>query len=155
MTIVELRILPPLAIGRLGSSPEPLVNYTLEGDPEHPLDFRKIRGLETFVVDPQTGEVSLQTPGSVSFKDANGKIRPVAPFLEVFAVTDQGEGIPAAERGRVFERFTRGGRAVHGGTGLGLAIARWVVELHRGTIAVVDAPGGGCHIHVTLPLRAA
>jgi signal transduction histidine kinase len=73
----------------------------------------------------------------------------------VVAVADEGEGIPAAERGRVFERFTRGERAVDGGTGLGLAIARWVVQLHHGTIAVADPAGGGpgCHIHVTLPLR--
>ena len=72
------------------------------------------------------------------------------------AVADEGEGIPPAERHRVFERFTRGERAAGGGTGLGLAIARWVVQLHRGTIAVVDPERdrGGCHIHVTLPLQA-
>jgi signal transduction histidine kinase len=72
-------------------------------------------------------------------------------------VTDEGDGIPAAERSRVFERFTRGERAAGGGTGLGLAIARWVVELHGGTIRVADppapAPGArpGCRIEVTLP----
>jgi signal transduction histidine kinase len=75
------------------------------------------------------------------------------------AVSDEGEGIPAADRERVFERFTRGERAAGGGTGLGLAIARWVVQLHHGTIAVVEplAPSGnaGCHIHVTLPLQSA
>jgi signal transduction histidine kinase len=90
------------------------------------------------------------------------------------AVTDEGDGIPAADRERVFERFTRGERAADGGTGLGLAIARWVVQLHRGTIAVVDprslgdppgragapalnnrAAGPGCHIHVLLPLQPA
>jgi len=73
----------------------------------------------------------------------------------LLAVADEGEGIPRAERDRVFERFTRGERAGSGGTGLGLAIARWVVQLHRGTIAVVDPEGGhrGCHIHVTLPLQ--
>ncbi|AGZ46743.1 HAMP domain-containing sensor histidine kinase [Actinoplanes friuliensis] len=77
----------------------------------------------------------------------------------LLAVSDEGEGIPAAERARVFERFTRGERATDGGTGLGLAIARWVVQLHDGTIAVVDpasAPARdrpGCHIHVTLPLQ--
>jgi signal transduction histidine kinase len=54
------------------------------------------------------------------------------------AVADEGEGIPPADRDRVFERFTRGERATDGGTGLGLAIARWVVQLHQGTIAVVD-----------------
>ncbi|QYN21566.1 HAMP domain-containing sensor histidine kinase [Amycolatopsis sp. DSM 110486] len=73
-------------------------------------------------------------------------------------VRDEGPGIPAADRDRVFERFTRGERAGGGGTGLGLAIARWVVELHGGTIAVVEPPAGvgpgaapGCRIRVTLP----
>ena len=72
------------------------------------------------------------------------------------AVADEGAGIPPEERDRVFERFTRGERATGGGTGLGLAIARWVVQLHHGTIAVVD-PGRdpGCQIHVTLPLTTA
>ncbi len=73
----------------------------------------------------------------------------------LFAVADNGNGIPPTERDRVFERFTRGERASGGGTGLGLAIARWVVLMHHGTIAVVDpaqddgAPG--CHVHVRLP----
>ncbi|WP_203782882.1 sensor histidine kinase [Paractinoplanes rishiriensis] len=73
----------------------------------------------------------------------------------VVAVADEGEGIPAAERDRVFERFNRGERPDSGGTGLGLAIARWVVQLHRGTIAVVDPDRdrGGCHIQVALPLQ--
>lgn len=73
----------------------------------------------------------------------------------VFDVTDEGPGIPPAQRANVFDRFTRGGRATGGGTGLGLAIARWVVELHGGTIAVLDpampASGRGCRIRVTLP----
>ncbi|HWG98931.1 MAG TPA: ATP-binding protein [Pilimelia sp.] len=79
----------------------------------------------------------------------------------LFAVADQGDGIPADERDRVFERFTRGERATGGGTGLGLAIARWVVQLHGGTIAVVDPAqdvvdparddgASGCHVHVRL-----
>nr|WP_310429965.1 HAMP domain-containing sensor histidine kinase [Catenuloplanes niger] len=72
-----------------------------------------------------------------------------------FAVADQGSGIPVAERERVFERFTRGERATGGGTGLGLAIARWVVQLHHGSIAVVDpGPGDpmtGAHVQVRLP----
>ncbi|MEV1146276.1 HAMP domain-containing sensor histidine kinase [Micromonospora sp. NPDC049799] len=70
-----------------------------------------------------------------------------------FEVTDEGEGIPPAERFRVFERFTRGDRAAGGGTGLGLAIARWVVELHGGRIEVLDpsTPAPGCRIRVSLP----
>jgi signal transduction histidine kinase len=74
----------------------------------------------------------------------------------LLAVADEGDGIPLTERTRVFERFTRGERAEDGGTGLGLAIARWVVQLHKGTIAVVDPDRElrGCHIHVSLPLTA-
>lgn len=67
-------------------------------------------------------------------------------------VRDQGPGIRPEERDRVFERFIRGepeqGR--DGGTGLGLAIARWAVDLHGGTIAVVGSTPG-CAIRVTLP----
>jgi two-component system sensor histidine kinase BaeS len=69
-------------------------------------------------------------------------------------VADDGPGIPAADRDRVFERFgtlaeTDGG----GGTGLGLAIARWVTDLHGGTIHVVDPepPGVGARVRVDLP----
>ncbi|TDC00651.1 HAMP domain-containing histidine kinase [Micromonospora fluostatini] len=74
--------------------------------------------------------------------------------LVAFEVSDEGEGIPGAERSRVFERFTRGAPSRGGSTGLGLAIARWVVQLHGGSIAVLDPvpPGGGCRIQVTLPL---
>jgi signal transduction histidine kinase len=76
-----------------------------------------------------------------------------------FDVTDEGDGIAPDQRARVFERFTRGDPAGtrDGGTGLGLAIARWAVELHGGTIAVLDppdpAPTGrpGCRIRVTIP----
>jgi signal transduction histidine kinase len=81
-------------------------------------------------------------------------------------VHDQGPGIAAADRERVFHRFTRGERPVGGGTGLGLAIARWAVELHGGRIAVVQSPdlqpssrypghgSGGAGV-TTLPTRAA
>jgi signal transduction histidine kinase len=51
-------------------------------------------------------------------------------------VADQGPGIPAADRARVFERFHRLDAARSGGVGgagLGLAIARWIVELHGGS----------------------
>lgn len=73
-------------------------------------------------------------------------------------VHDQGPGVAPADRDRVFEPFgtlssTDGG----GGTGLGLAIARWVTDLHRGSIRFVDpAPdtgGVGARVRVDLPLE--
>ncbi|MEU1521819.1 HAMP domain-containing sensor histidine kinase [Nocardia rhamnosiphila] len=66
----------------------------------------------------------------------------------VIDVEDDGPGIPPDQRERIFDRFTRGGRTDGGGTGLGLAIARWVIDLHRGDIAVT---GPGSRIRVVLP----
>jgi signal transduction histidine kinase len=69
-------------------------------------------------------------------------------------VTDEGPGIPPAERELVFERFQRGagGSTGTGGTGLGLAIARWAVSLHDGHIRVAEMPTG-CRFVVDLPGR--
>jgi signal transduction histidine kinase len=58
-------------------------------------------------------------------------------------VTDDGPGIPAADRERVFDRFTRldDARARDvGGSGLGLAIVRELVRQHGGSVRLVDAP---------------
>lgn len=74
----------------------------------------------------------------------------------VLAVRDQGIGIPAAEFGRIFERFHRGtnvaGRIT--GTGIGLASARQVAAEHGGSIAVESREGGGSTFTVRLPLSA-
>jgi signal transduction histidine kinase len=72
----------------------------------------------------------------------------------VLTVDDDGPGIPADERARVFDRFTRldEGRARDaGGVGLGLPVVRAVVERHAGTVTVEDAPIGGARFVVTLP----
>ena len=70
----------------------------------------------------------------------------------VLDVIDEGPGIDPAERERVFDRFHRGGASgADGGTGLGLAIARWVVDLHGGSIRVAESETG-CDIRVSLPV---
>ncbi len=69
-------------------------------------------------------------------------------------VDDDGSGIPAAERERVFDRFHRVGGARDrgsGGGGLGLPIARSIVELHGGRIWAGDSPLGGARVSVELP----
>ena len=66
----------------------------------------------------------------------------------VYAVRDYGPGVPAGERTRVFEPFHT---TKLRGTGLGLAVAKRIVELHRGSIDVLDAPGGGAEFQVRLP----
>jgi two-component system OmpR family sensor kinase len=70
------------------------------------------------------------------------------------AVDDDGPGIPAAERERVFDRFHRseaGRDRGSGGSGLGLAIARSIVEAHGGRIWVEDSELGGAGVRFELP----
>lgn len=67
-------------------------------------------------------------------------------------VDDAGPGIPPDQREAMFERFRRGvGVQDRPGSGLGLAIVRQDVAAHGGTVAIGDAPGGGCRITVRLP----
>jgi signal transduction histidine kinase len=66
-------------------------------------------------------------------------------------VTDEGPGIPPADAERVFERFYRLDQARstrEGGSGLGLSIARWIVDLHGGTIRAETAEPHGCRMVV-------
>jgi signal transduction histidine kinase len=73
--------------------------------------------------------------------------------LAHLAVIDGGIGIPAAEQGRIFERFERAEAARgYGGFGLGLWISRALVEAHGGAISVESAPGAGSTFRVRLPL---
>ncbi|AQS67484.1 ATP-binding protein [Streptomyces pactum] len=72
----------------------------------------------------------------------------------VVAVADDGEGVPAADRERIFERFVRLDAARSrddGGAGLGLAIARDVAVRHGGTLTVHEAPAGGALFELRLP----
>jgi signal transduction histidine kinase len=67
-------------------------------------------------------------------------------------VADRGPGIPAAERSRIWNPFYRGAGGGATGTGLGLSIVRQLVELHGGTIAVTDRPGGGARFEARFPV---
>jgi signal transduction histidine kinase len=72
----------------------------------------------------------------------------------ILTVGDDGPGIAAAERLRVFGRFVRldsDRSRTGGGSGLGLAIVAEVVAAHRGTVAIEDRPRGGTAITVVLP----
>jgi two-component system OmpR family sensor kinase len=70
----------------------------------------------------------------------------------VIEVSDDGPGIPADERDRVFDRFYRRAGSGAAGSGLGLAIVKAIVGRHGGRVALGEGPGGrGLTARVTLP----
>jgi two-component system, OmpR family, heavy metal sensor histidine kinase CusS len=72
-------------------------------------------------------------------------------------VRDSGVGIPATELNNIFDRFYRVDRARSrntGGAGLGLAIARWIAEMHGGTLAAESTVGTGSAFRVQIPVHA-
>ncbi|MFN4114819.1 MAG: sensor histidine kinase, partial [Sphingomonadaceae bacterium] len=113
---------------------------TVQGDPG------RLRQLVTNLVDNATRH-----------SPAGGEVRILAEGTATgwrLEVADAGPGIAPADRERVFERFgTLAESGGGGGTGLGLAIARWVTDLHGGSIGFVDPEpaGSGARVRVALP----
>ncbi len=75
--------------------------------------------------------------------------------MGILDVVDHGEGIPAQIRDKIFQRFWRADTSrarTTGGSGLGLAIVSGIVAAHKGTVEVLETPGGGATLRVALPL---
>jgi len=96
--------------------------------------------------------VTIYARATPSIRSARGQ----AGADEVLiGVVDTGEGIPAAETDRVFERFQQFDGISERrqlGSGLGLAICRELVEMHGGRIWVESKPNAGSDFKFTLPL---
>ena len=99
---------------------------------------------------PVTVSVRSEHPGSVPPEAAVGGREPPYAVLEV---SDRGPGVPEELRGRVFERFARGGgdAATGAGSGLGLAIVRAVADAHGGSVSLGEAEGGGARFTLRVP----
>ncbi len=72
-------------------------------------------------------------------------------------VADSGPGIPAQDRARIFEAFYTG-RAPGGyvkGTGIGLSVVHEFVNVHQGTVEIVDGEFAGAQFRIRMPLRIA
>ena len=114
------------------------------------------RGLELAADREQLAQLLLNLAQNALFASEGTGRRPqvrLAARLEVgvvaLDVADNGTGVPASERERVFDLFysTR-----KGGTGLGLAIARRIARAHGGEIVVGEAPEGGALFSLRLPV---
>ncbi len=66
------------------------------------------------------------------------------------SVTDEGPGIPQAQREAITEPFRRLDQR-YGGSGLGLSIVQRIVHLHRGRLILEDGPDGGLMASCWLP----
>lgn len=114
----------------------------LEGDPA------LLRQLALILLDnavkftPAGGSVSL------GVTTQEGSVR--------LSVRDSGPGISEGDRVRVFDRFYRSdsARSNTEGAGLGLSIARWIAQVHGGTITIESPPSGGTTFDVRFPAAA-
>jgi len=70
----------------------------------------------------------------------------------VVEVADRGQGIPAGEEVRIFDKFYRAKPAREGGVGLGLTICRGIIEAHGGRIWAENRSGGGAVFRFAIPL---
>ena len=92
---------------------------------------------------------------AVGFSSPDGLVR-LSCWLEdgnvVFAIEDQGIGIPKDQLGRVFDRFESQSHGMkHRGAGLGLSIVKSLVDLHGGTMSLDSEAGQGTTVTVRLP----
>jgi two-component system sensor histidine kinase GlrK len=73
----------------------------------------------------------------------------------ILEVADSGPGVPLEDRARIFEAFYTG-RSPSGhvrGTGIGLSVVNEFVNVHKGTIEVVDGEFPGAHFRMRMPMR--
>lgn len=127
-----------------------IINVDLPaGMPSVNVDFLRIKQVLLNLLENAIAHTPPGSSVTVAAKEAAGMVE--------ISVTDTGEGIPAAELQKIFERFHRVDKSrsrATGGSGLGLTIARSFVEAHGGTISVQSAPGEGSAFTFTLPVSS-
>jgi signal transduction histidine kinase len=85
------------------------------------------------------------------------KIRQTNGFINL-SVQDSGLGIEAAEQGKIFDKFYRGGNAAARkirGSGIGLSLTKNVAEMHGGDVLVQSEPGKGSTFTLRIPVVTA
>ena len=123
-------------------------SYTHEGEGTAAFEEKRIRQVllnllaNALNASPPRGRITLSST--------------LADHVWRIAVEDEGPGLTAEQRHKLFERFARFGpqKSSDGGSGLGLAISRSIVELHKGRIFAVGARGSGLRMVIEIPASA-
>ena len=129
------------------------LSLSVECLPDLPQVNADIRRVEQVLVNLIHNAVKFTPPGGDVVLGAEAVSKEGAGTGAVrFSVSDSGEGIPADDVPRIFERFYRVDKSrAGGGTGLGLSISRHLVESHRGEIWAESVEGHGSTFFFTLP----
>ena len=102
--------------------------------------------------------ISNLIDNAIKYSNKKGRILIAAEKTQdeiLISVQDWGIGIEQEHQSRLFERFYRVDKARSrkiGGTGLGLSIVKHIVNIHKGTVSLVSAPGKGSTFTIHLPL---
>lgn len=127
-------------------------NHTISSEKNHIIsivaDYKMIKQMLRIFID-----------NSIKFTPEHGKIDISSEVYNKkvkIIVSDSGIGISKEEIPNIFERFytvDKSRSKEKGGTGLGLSIAKWIVDMHQGTINVESEEGKGTKINVTLDIE--
>ena len=167
--------------GRLGHLIDDLLNLARldarEQPHREPVDLAEVASAAvtaTSAADPAT-HVELVTNGPVpATGDREALLRAVRNLLDnavavadtvvieaaetasgpTISVTDDGPGVPADQRERIFEPFVRLPGSPRNGTGLGLAIVQRTIESHGGTVTCEPSTNGGARFTLRLPVES-
>ena len=141
---------------------EPAEKHGLTLSLEAPADLPEIWGdhdrLHQLVLNLLDNAIKYTPRGGRVTAQARRMEEGEAPAGVELAVSDTGEGIPAAHIPRLTERFYRVDRARSrelGGTGLGLAIVKHIVQLHRGRLRIESRVREGTTVRVFIPCEQA
>jgi signal transduction histidine kinase len=130
----------------LGASRKVRFELSAQEDVEIDADEDLLRRMLMNLLENAVRHTGVGTTIQVELTRQNGRIE--------IAVRDQGTGIPAEQRDRIFERFVRL-ESAPGGAGLGLPIARWIAEAHGGSLTLAESSQAGSRFVVRLPISPA
>lgn len=136
-----------------------VINWVIQksdGMSTHQIEFEMNDSLPLVMIDRGLMEQVLQNllQNAIQYSEVNTIIRFEAAYVSdtlKIRITDQGKGIPDADKEKVFEKFYRVANSKAGGSGLGLAIAKGFAEAHGGKVSIEYSDNLGSCFVVEIP----